>query len=166
MSKVRQLTLWPTLLCLVGNPVPKLTTSIDQITSSISSSCRIFGTSKVSFRDFFCEPSAWIGVWRLLRRGSFRFYRRWWLNKWTLFALVVLEKSHFMMMRTGGSRCLARYPYLAPAPRAATVSPCGGSSSTPLWPIKRQSGELFKHQKDVGKPTQSLPVRTGARLFD
>lgn len=98
--------------------------------------------------------------------GSFRFYRRWRLNKWTLFALVVLEKSHFMMMRTGGSRCLARYPYLAPAPRAATVSPCGGSSSTPLWPIKRQSGELFKHQKDVGKPTQSLPVRTGARLFD
>lgn len=120
----------------------------------------------VSFRDFFFKPSAWIGLWRLLRRGSFRFYRRWWLNKWTLFALVVLEKSHFMMMRTGGSRCLARYPYLAPAPRAATVSPCGGSSSTPLWPIKRQSGELFKHQKDVGKPTQSLPVRTGARLFD
>lgn len=120
-------------------------------------------------RFFFCKPSAWIGLWRLrrlLRRGSFRFNRRWWLKKWTLFALVVLEKSHFMMMRTGGSRCLARYPYLAPAPRAATVSPCGGSSSTPLWPIKRQSGELFKHQKDVGKPTQSLPVRTGARLFD
>lgn len=52
MGKVDQLTLWPTLLCLVGNPVPKLTTSIDQITSSISNSCRIFSTSKVSFRDF------------------------------------------------------------------------------------------------------------------
>lgn len=67
-----------------------------------------------------------------------------------------------MKMRTSVQRCPARYPYLTPAPRAATVSPFGGSSSTLLFPIK---STVFKYPKEVKHPTQNLPVRTGACLF-
>lgn len=75
-------------------------------------------------------------------------------------------------MRTSVRRCPARYPYVAPAPRAAAVSPCGGSSSAPLLPIKKPTSRTsFKYQnpESNNKPPHTRrisPVRTGARLFD
>lgn len=81
--------------------------------------------------------------------------------------MVDVKVSHFTRMRTGVWRYPARYPYLAPAPCAATVSPYGGSVSALLFPIKNTVGTAFKYQKEVKKPpTQNLPVRTGDRLFD
>lgn len=119
------------------------------------------------FKSFFQWLSwklpLWLDLWSW-RRGSLCFYRRFWL--WInevffflfSFALVVLEMSHFMKMRTGGLRCPARYPYLAPAPRPATVSPCGGSSSTPLRPIKKDSRESFlSTRKKSGNPRRASP---------
>ena len=83
----------------------------------------------------------------------------------------VSEPSHFMKMRTSVRRCPARYPYVAPAPRAAAVSPCGGSSSALLLPIKKPTSRTsFKYQnpESNNKPPRAeiSPVRTGARLFD
>lgn len=75
-------------------------------------------------------------------------------------------------MRTSVRRCPARYPYVAPAPRAAAVSSCGGSSSAPLLPIKKPTSRTsFKYQnpESNNKPPHTRrisPVRTGARLFD
>lgn len=80
---------------------------------------------------------------------------------------VSLEVSHFMKMRTSVRRYpLARYPYLTPAPRAATVSRYGGSGLTLFFPIKqKQNHSLKSTRKGVKYPTQNLPVRTGARFI-
>lgn len=77
------------------------------------------------------------------------------------------EVSHFMKMRTRVRRSPAPYPYLAPAPRAANVAVCpyGGSSSTLLSPIKTL-GRALSTREEARYPTQNLPVRTGARLFN
>lgn len=68
-------------------------------------------------------------------------------------------------MRTSVRRYPARYPFLTPAPRAATVSPCGGSSSMLRFSINTAGRRSFKYQKEVKYPTQKLPVRTVAHLF-
>lgn len=170
MGKVDKLTLWPTLLCLVGNPVPKLTTSIDQITSSISNSCRIFSTSKVSFRDFSVSlhpqwacsgddelPLAFTGDADWINEVFFFFF----FNPGRLGKVALYNDAHRQLEV---SRALSM---------SGTSASCSNCQS--VWRLeldaslthkKRQSGELLKHQKEVGKPTQSLPVRTGARLFD
>lgn len=81
------------------------------------------------------------------------------LEAWSL---AGLEASHFRKMRTGVRRCPARYPYVAPAPRAAaTVGPFGGSSSPLLSPIKAAAeGVSFKvpgSKKTLNTPRRISP---------
>lgn len=182
------LTLWPTFLCLVGNPVPKLTTSIDQITSSV------WNLHATPWRIFKAFP--WKGLWkkqqkkevtssssggfsqtiplRLAGRSAEEEVASCSSSLWQQLCLrtdeVSLEVSHFMKMRTSVRRYpLARYPYLTPAPRAATVSRYGGSGLTLLLPhktTKKKKHSLKSTRKGVKYPTQkNLPVRTGARFI-
>lgn len=149
-------TLCAMLLCLVGNPVPNLRRWSDQSTNSIwNLANRMFPASKPWFKSthFYFKSSSRLQNSRLLPSPvcSFR----------SVMSVALGEDAH---QRQRESRGLPIYPWVAPAPGAAAVSPCEEESgSERLFPIKTTIWRVLRCRRERALTTprtvsQSAPA--------
>lgn len=149
-------TLCAMLLCLVGNPVPNLRRWSDQSTKSIwNLANRMFPASKPWFKSthFYFKSSSRLQNSRLLPSPvcSFR----------SVMSVALGEDAH---QRQRESRGLPIYPWVAPAPGAAAVSPCEEESgSERLFPIKTTIWRVLRCRRERALTTprtvsQSAPA--------